>query len=723
MAVSSDAVLVVLTLLASGMVAGIAVLIKWAATTRSVLRAGAVLFLLLMMAGMLLGALAYFLEPGTGGLIAGLWIASALMSVSVVATFVGYLREFGRTSPPPSGTPSTRSGPSAYFVASVIGLILVNEILMGWVFGLAAGSIPASVANGSLGLGPFFSAVVSSPWFLFSMSGEMVLTALLLRDRLPGPVLTVLLSQSVIMFLSPPALAYGWWTAGSIYVASAVMIGLFVYLMEFIYRHRQLTASFSTYLVRLLAVYGAMMAGLFLWLAYGNDLLFVGSVVVEMVIFFDAVMRNDRYRESPSVPWQLNARWAFELLAGIFVAEVFMGALLDIQIDPAGYLAALPALPLSGPAMTIAGNAFWNGFWFIALVTGSTWFLAMMGVEMGALVVFKFRETKQRELKVRLALMMGCYALAAVYFPSIYYASMFPTLPSGTTVPVLGWSMGIGSAPLATSVFVVLFLSYVILGSLTFLFGRRVVCSVFCTAPLMYQGTAIDAMKSFNRTAPVARKYLGSRFSTAYTATTGLVMGSLVVASFASYFDQRGLINWTIGGADPTVFLFALYFGVLWYVLFVTIPYTGNYNCVTMGWCYTGQISAAFSRLGFFKLKVRDKNVCKACTTMDCAKGCPVGLVDMVGFFRTKGSYRSAKCCGVGSCASDCPYGNLYLYDVRHFLSEKLGIARDPPRGMRLPMVRASPSSRPTLTPRASATPSGGGAPSHGSPTAAVPPP
>jgi polyferredoxin len=342
--------------------------------------------------------------------------------------------------------------------------------------------------------------------------------------------------------------------------------------------------------------------------------------------------------------------------------------------------------------MTVVGNAFWNGFWFVALVTGSTWFLAMMGVEMGALVLFKYRETKQRELKVRLALMMGAYALAAVYFPSVYYAAMFPNLPSGTAVPVLGWSMGLGSAPLASSVFGVLLLTYVLMGSLTFLFGRRVVCSVFCTAPLMYQGTAIDAMKSFNRTAPVARKYLGSRFSTAYTATTGLVMASLVVASFASYFDQQGVLDWTVGGADPAVFLFALYFGILWYVLFVTIPYTGNYNCVTMGWCYTGQISAVFSRLGFFKLKVRDKNVCRRCTTMECAKACPVGLVDMVGFFRTKGSYRSAKCCGVGSCAGECPYGNLYLYDVRHFVSEKLGIARDPPRGMRLPMARDPPS-------------------------------
>jgi polyferredoxin len=705
MVVTSDVGIVLLGLIASGMVAFTSVLIKWAATSRSILRSGVVLFLLLMMVGMLLGALAYFLNPSESGLIAGLWIASAVMSVSVVVTFAAYLREISRREVAEGAIAAPPAGLSASFLLSVVLLVLLNEILMGWVFGMAAGSLSGAIGRGSSGVGPLIVAIVASPWFLFSMSGEMVLTTLLLRDRIPRPMRVILLSQSAIMFLTPPALSYSGWTAGSIYLSSAAMIGLVVYLMEFIYQHRQLTPALATYLVRLMAVYAGMMAGLFLWLAYGSDLLFVVSVLVEMLIFFDAVVDHDRFQATASLPWQLNPRWAFGLLFGIFVAEVFMGALLDVQVFPAGYLAALPNLPLSGPAMTVVSNAFWNGFWFVALVTGSTWFLAMMGVEMGALVVFKYRETKQRELKVRLALMMGSYALAAVYFPSIYYASTFPNLPSGTTVPVLGWSMGIGSAPLAASVFVVLLLSYVILGSLTFLFGRRVVCSVFCTAPLMYQGTTIDAMKSFNRTAPVARKYLGSRFSTAYTATTGLVMGSLVVASMASYFDQRELLDWTIGGADPTVFLFALYFGVLWYVLFVTIPYTGTYNCVTMGWCYTGQISAVFSRLGFFKLKVRDKNVCKACTTMDCAKGCPVGLVDMVGFFRTKGSYRSSKCCGVGSCAGDCPYGNLYLYDVRHFVSEKLGLARDPPRGMRLPMANPHPNLRSMTGPRVSASP------------------
>jgi polyferredoxin len=289
--------------------------------------------------------------------------------------------------------------------------------------------------------------------------------------------------------------------------------------------------------------------------------------------------------------------------------------------------------------------------------------------------------------------MLGTYALAAVYFPSIYYTRMFPNLPSGTQVPVLGWSMGIGSAPLGPSVFLVVFLTYVAVGAASVLFGRRVICSVFCTAAVMYQGTAIDTMRSFNRSSPVARKFLGSRFSSAYSAILGITMGSLVVASFTSYLDQIGVLHLTIAGTDPTVFLFALYFGVVWYALFVMIPYAGTYNCVTMGWCYTGAISQAFSRLGFFRLKAKDPNICRQCTTLDCAKACPIGLVDMPGHFRTKGEFRSSKCCGVGNCVGACPYGNLYIHDVRHWLRDRIG-ARGRPHGtVELPMVRARTAS------------------------------
>ena len=679
----------VLGLLAAGMAAATAVLVKWSAEARTPLRASVVVFLLLMMVAMVGGAAVYYIAPSTTSLVEGFWVAGALMSISVIVVFLGLLAEIrGReANPEDPGRRAPRSPFRAYF-ASVIAIVLANEFLMGWTFSAAAGVTIGAAAD----LGSVLTAlanVVDSPWFLFTMSAEMLLTAYFFRARLPRSVLVVLSCQSVIMLLSPPALGLGAWVAISVFVGSALMIGLFVFLFEYLYRNREIPRAFSGYLARLLAVYALMMAGLFFWLVWNSALGFAASIVFEMILYFDLVLRPERFDDPNRVNWQLRPHWTFSVLFFVFVAELFMGAVLSAQIFGGDYTAVIPALPLSGNLPTVAYNAFYNGFWFFALATNSTWFLIMMGLEMGALVAFKFRETRNRETRVRLGLLMASYAAFVVFFPSDYYSIVFPNLASGAQVPVLGWSMGIGSAPLAVGVFGVVLATYAIMGAASFLFGRRAICSVFCMAPLMYQGTAIDAMKSFNRSSPTARKYLSSRFSGLYSATTAVVMVSLVLASMASYLDQAGIWNLAILGEDPTVFLFALYFSVLWYVLFVTIPYTGSYNCVTMGWCYTGTITQAVSRVGFFRLKVYDREVCRRCTTLDCAKSCPVGLVDMPGHFRTKGEFRSSKCCGVGDCVEACPYGNMYFHDARHWFRERLGLPAPTRRGTPLPMVRS----------------------------------
>ncbi|HEV2316161.1 MAG TPA: hypothetical protein VGV89_01110 [Thermoplasmata archaeon] len=674
-------------------------LIKWASEATTELQGGVVLFLLAMMAAMFGGAAIYFAAPGARSAVAGLWVSAVVMAVSVfplIALFLSDARR--RLSQGERYVPALLERTYA-FAASVIGLVLLNELLMAWAFGMGAGGIPA----GSAGISAqpaIFARVIASPWFLFPMAGEMALTVWLVRSRLPLAVVGLLSSQAGLMILSAPAFPGRAATDLIVVLGSAVMIGIIVFVMEYLYRHRQLAAGLSGYVLALLSIFALMMVGLYTWVAYGNALVFAGSILLEMVLFFDAIVRPERLSGELSPPWQLRPNWTFGVLATIFLGELFMGAVLDIVLLPGVYLSALPSLPLTGGLGTILYDAVYNGFWFVALVAGSTWFLAMMGVEMGILVLFKFRETVSRENKVRLALVIGSYALFATFFPSYYYTALLPNAPSGTTVPVLGWSMGLGSAPIVPSLFLVIFVSYAITGSLVLLFGRRVICGVFCTPALMYAGTTFNAMSSFNRSSPLARKYLGSRFSSIYSASTGLAMGSLVAVSFLSYFDQTGVLHVSILGADPSVFFFALCFGVIWFAVFVTIPYTGNYNCVTMGWCYTGQIAAAFSRIGFFKLKVRDRQVCKDCTTLDCAKSCPVGLVDMPGHFRQKGEFRSSKCCGVGGCVGACPYGNLYISDVRHWLR----LRRTPATPvLELPVVRGI--SRPSVSStRASST-------------------
>jgi polyferredoxin len=682
-----------------------AVLIRWAAEARTAVAQAVVGFLLAMMVAMFGGATIYFFQPGPGALAEGLWLAGALMAVSVFPLFSAFLREVTARAKAGEGyvPPSVEGAPA--FVAVVVALVLGNELLMGTTFTLASGA-PVVGGAGVLGTLTALANVVDSSWFLFTMALEMGFTAYLLRARLPPAARVVLLAQALLMFLSPPALSDPGWRLAAIGLSSAGMIALFVFAMEHLYRHRTLEGGFARYLERLLAVYAVMMAGLYLWLADGTPLLFALSVVLEMVLYFEAVAAPRKLGAGAPLTWTLDPAYTFRVLLGIFVAEVFMGALLDQALEGPAFAALLPALPLAGPAGTVAANALTNGFWFLSAVTGSTWFLLMMGVEMGALVVFKLRETRSFETRVRLALMMGCYGAFAVYFPSAYYSAVFPNAPAGTSVPVLGWSMGLGSGPVAPSLFLAILLTYAITGALVVLFGRRVICSTFCTAPLMYQGTTVDAMSGFNRTSPLARKYLSSRFSTVYTATTGATLAALAAFSLLSYLDQVGRLHVSVLGADPSAFYFAFSFSVLWYLMFVTIPYTGNYNCVTMGWCYTGAIAQAFQKVGAFELRVKDKAVCRACTTLDCAKRCPVGLVDMPGHFRRTGRFRSTKCCGVGNCVGACPYGNLYIRDIRHWIRDRLGRGTDHPRaGPPLPMVRAG--ARPEAGPAAASPPLG----------------
>lgn len=667
--------LLLFAFLAGAMAAVTAVFVRWAAETRSALKASVVVFLLLMMTGMIAGGLTYELRPGPSTAVAGLWIAATIMSASVVLVFVTFLREVRRAA---EGRPPVPFVGAPRFVAAVVALVVLNEFLMGWALGLASGTMTRSLAAGPWGLLGWGAEVVVSPWFVFTMAAEMALTVAFLRGALSRSVVALLGSQALIMLLSPPAFPTSSGATASLYLGSAAMIALFVFLMELLYRQRSLAEGFTTYLAWLMPVYAAMMAGLFLWVLYQTPLVFAVAVLLEMVVFFDAILRPERLTATPRRAWQERGAWTFGLLLGVFVAELFMGAALAQALTP-GFYEPGPLLALTGPPLRVLGHAVANGFFFLADTTATTWFLLMMGLEMGALVVLRMREVHGREMRVRLGLMLGSYAAFIVFYPSIYYAELAPSAPGAAdpaAVPALGWSMGLGTAPVGVEVFGVIAATYLVFTATTLLFGRRAICSVFCSAATMYQGTTIDAMKTFNRSSPLARRFLGSRLSATYRVTSAAVMVALGGSALLSWLNASGRLAVSVGGVDPTVFLYDLSFSVLWYVVFVTIPYAGVYSCVTMGWCYTGLIAGATSRVGFFRLKVRDRDVCRRCTTFDCARSCPVGLTDLPAQFRRSGEYRSSKCCGVGDCAQSCPYGNLYLADVRHTLSARWAALR-----------------------------------------------
>ncbi|PSN87226.1 hypothetical protein B9Q00_09415 [Candidatus Marsarchaeota G1 archaeon OSP_C] len=669
----------ILWAIAAVMVYVTARIIKYAGRAKNELEHSLSVFLLAMMASMFGGATVYFLYRGPESLVAAVAVSSAVMVGAFIPVLNTLVKLSSTQSPPPQlqGLLSRRVGGRLLIVL----LAIVNEVLMGWAFALASAQL-----NPSTGVVAQLDQAVASYWFVFPMAAEMALSSYYFRRDFERSVYIVFVFQAAIMVLTPTAIANTRWEEVSVYVGGSMMTAMFIYVFDYLYKHRRLNSVFGEYIFRLLVVYTLMMGGLFLWMVTRQPALFDVSIVGEMLIYFDGVLSPLRYAESKQRSWLLEPSWTFRMLVAIFAAEFFMGGVFDLEYYGAHtFLSALTLAPLMGNPLNVAGAAAYNFVEAFSLITGSAWYLVMMGAEMGSLVVFRIREVKVRETRIRLTLMLLAYFAYAVLLP--YFVIPSRKLPN---IPFVGQAMGIGTvSPVAPAFAFGIVTTYLIYGALSLLFGARVLCSGTCTAATMYQGTFYDAMKSFNRTTKTGRKLLGSRITKTYKATSTLVWISLVVAATASYLNSVGVVHITVYGQDAAQFLYSFYFNFLWYIVFMLIPFIGTYGCVTTGMCHWGMTNQWISRLGFFRLKVRDRELCVKCPTKDCSRACPVGLTDMPGQFIAKGEFRASKCIGVGDCVESCPYGNIYFYDVRNWLREKLGIK---PRTTTIHMIQLKDS-------------------------------
>ncbi len=670
---------IVLWTLAGAMAFATSVLLKWtvaARTKRSPLGPPLIVFVLVMMLGMVVSAVVYFLNPSTGLLLDLIIVNMLLMTGGIlpILLMISLRFEPEEEEIPTEAIPETKGtvsadaneGGSKLMLPVVVTLVLLNEFFMGWALLLASGSGNALMENTEpIGL---FSSVVNSYWFIFTMSAEMILTTYFLRNEIKRTLFYIVAFQSAIMFLSPTAISNNAWIEFSVFGGSALMIILFIYIFEYMARNSVISQDFAQYILRLLIVYSAMMAGLFFWELYNSGILFSISIVVEMIVYFYLVL-NHKLKSSSNKSWLLDAKWTLGTVSLIFVAEFFMGGLLDVQVyGGQKFLAELTLAPLVGNGLQVVGAALYDFLVWFGTVTDSVWFLLMMGIEMGALVAFKIRTARELETKIRLALVIVAYALYTILLP--YFLIPGRVLP---TVSFLGWSMGVGtSGPVAPALLTAIVGTYLVSGILSFMFGSRQLCSMFCTAALMYQGTFYDKMKTFNRSSKTARKFLSTRISNLYKTIFSIVWISVFLAISASYLDSIGIVNLSIFGYDPAMFVYLFYFDFLWYVVFITIPFVGTYACVNMGWCHWGTFNQLVSRLGFFKLKVKSTDTCVHCPTKDCAMACPVGLTDLPSQFISKGELKSHKCIGVGDCVSSCPYENIQFHDIRHWVKGKV---------------------------------------------------
>jgi polyferredoxin len=641
-------------------------LLKKGSTVQTLTDAGLVLFLLVMMASMFVSAVVYLYFPAFVTVLELVALNMISMSVGLTPILMALFRGDRQLDETRKGSAiSSRSMLFAVFIA----LALLSEVFMGWTFSIVSG-VASTASQGVLAS---LVGSMSSYWFIFTMASEMAVTLYLVGKRFPSTFRWLVALQTAIMVLSPTAFVNSSWVSAAVWGNSAVMVVAIILIFEYLYKNRTVAAGALGYLVRLLGAYALMMAGIFVWLLYRDATLFVLSIVAEMAIYFTIVLDEKRLAAPPLQGWLSMPNWAFVLLLSVFVAEFFMGGVLDAQVNGTSYFTTLPFASLAGSALTVLGAAFYDFIVFVSSITASFLFLAMMGIEMGALVVFKIRYARETETKIRLVLVLVAYAIYSLFLPVFVLGAVLPS------IPWVGWSMGLGTAgALAPAVILALVGTYVVSGGLSFLFGSRQVCSLFCTAALMYQGTTIDAMSSFNRTSKLGRKYLTSRIPSAYKVVVTLVWGSLLGAAVLSYLTSVGVVNITIFGDDTGFFLYAFYFSFLWYVVWIATPFVGTYGCATTGVCGWGAFNQLVSRVGLFRIKVRDSDACASCKTKDCAKVCPVGLTDMPGAFIEKGEFRSFKCVGVGDCVSACPYNNVFFFDVRNWIRMKLNMPLPP---------------------------------------------
>jgi hypothetical protein len=253
-----------------------------------------VILLLFMMVAMLIGPAYLYLTTLTFGLgDVAIWEIAVFMMVGMMPIGVLLFAKYWMMGDPERKGPLPLSNLLDHVSGlrlSYIVLLLLSEILMGWTYNLASGLIHLSQGYSLQAVADELEYSLTTYWFVFTMVGEMAFTLFAFRKTIRSGLLAILVIQGVVMFLTPTALGLQVWETYTVYLEAAVMTGLIVLALSYLRRKIEGDRALLNYLGLFIIANAIMMAGFLLWLIDGDSLLLAVSLIIQTVIYFDAVL-------------------------------------------------------------------------------------------------------------------------------------------------------------------------------------------------------------------------------------------------------------------------------------------------------------------------------------------------------------------------------------------------------------------------------------------------
>ena len=556
---------------------------------------------------------------------------------------------------------------------TLIFLIVFNEISMGIFLRLIGYGYYPTSADYSLfsNVLSVISSSLNSYLFIIPMVAEMaVIIAITVESSLNRLISLSIMIQSIF---SPTFLGNESFVLPGIILGTGSMVIFMIIFYERISKGRtSLFPGDMTKMRYIFLLYTLMSTSIFIGTLYHSPFyvgwVLYGIAMVTGMLFYLHIHFPIGEPDKKRTGWIKNPRFVFLILLTSFISEWLLAAAIEFQAYAPFFETGFQNLVifsnmLGGVTVFTSRSIIVDIFYILGAVANYYIFLAIMGIEMGVLVLFRMKSIQWKEKRVNLALALIAFALYTTIYPNFIGNATYSKLPLWANVGAL--------APLYPYMIAALLGSYALYAVLALLFGRRSYCSTLCPSAVMYGGSLGQSMIAYNYESEFSRKNIGSRFKGWVISVISSLWVIMIVVSFLSYITASKLGSFNLYGIDVSVYFSFFIWNFLWYVFFISIPFVGMSPCRRYGWCTTGTFVGFFSKLGLFKLKVKEPATCVTCPTKDCVSACEVGLGDLAGQFIKTGEFKSTKCVGAGSCLEACPYDNIFFYDIRNYLKER----------------------------------------------------